>query len=78
VLLAFNKRTAAGFVEIVGEGTLKNYYWHHIYHEYLILMEDGAPILHCINAQKFWMEQLRLTRLEWLANSCHLNAIKNV
>jgi len=72
-----NKRTTMDFVEIVCEGALKNYYWHHDHHEHLILMEDGAPI-HRINAHKFWREQLGLTRLEWLANSLDLNPIKNM
>lgn len=77
VLFPPNKRTAADFVEIVCEGALENYYWHHDHHEHLILMEDGAPV-HRSNAQKFWREQLGLTKLEWPANSPDLNPIENV
>ena len=51
------------FVEIVCEGALKHYHWHHELHEHLILMEDGAPV-HYINAQKDWREQFGLRKLE--------------
>ena len=51
VLLPPNKRSAADYVEIVCEGALEHYYWHHELHEHLILMEDSAPI-HRSNGQK--------------------------
>ena len=64
MLIPLNRRTAKDFVEIVYEGTLEHYYWHHDHYEHLILMEDGA-LVHCSNAQKDWWEQLGLRKLEW-------------
>ena len=65
------------FVEIVYEGALEHYYWHHNHYEHLILMEDGAPVHHS-NAQKYWREQLGLRKLKWPPNSPNLNPIESV
>ncbi len=63
VLFPPNKRTAVDFVEIICEGILEHYYWHHELHQHLILMEDGAPVHHS-NTQKLCTEQFGLTKLE--------------
>ena len=62
------------FIEIVYEGALEHYYWHHNHYEHLILMEP----VHCSNAQKDWMEQLGLKKLEWPPNSPNFNPIENM
>jgi len=71
------KHTATDFVEIVCEGALEHYYWHYNQYKHLILMEGGAP-LHHSKAQKFWREELGLTKLKWPTNSLDLNPIDNI
>jgi transposase len=77
VLIPPNRRISKDFVEIVSQGALEHYYWHHDHYEHLILMEDGAPV-HGSNIQKDWREQLGLKKLEWPPNSLDLNPIENV
>ena len=77
VLVPRDQRIAKDFVEIVYELALEHFYYHHDDNRDLILMEDGAS-KHRSNAPKFWREEIGLKKLNWSANSPHLNPIENV
>ena len=77
VVIPFDKRISADFVDVVYEGRLSGFFYMHDDPQSLFLMANGAPV-HCSNLPKKWREAHKFRKITWPANSLDLNRIENV